>query len=366
MAFAFLRENTFDVPLKLSAVTHAPVVSCYLVLDLRSGIYLGRAHRPKYWYVFSLKLDTCIIPQMSQSYQLIHGCYHIFVIATSMFEATVGRGALWAALSKTGNARHAPLLLTLDVKGPNDLAAKAEAAIAGGMSQTDLEAVLAVSAPAAPEPLMGRKDHPTLIQSPGKASLTLALAAAQPNQRRQALAALDDDMAKSTKPAHESRLRTFIAICAAWEIQAFPLSPECIRCAGASFKAGCYRSAAVYFQTAVSHQLRVLGLPTSHFLRSMIRDVVRSVKRGLGPSQLKSGFDLAALGRVVDPHDDRAFDMERVPHMADLMIICSWFMLREIEISFSRDGHLTIAECRSTRPTLTEPSQCAVLCVLAG
>ena len=261
-----------------------------------------------------------------------------------MFEATVGRGALWAALSKTGNARYAPLLLALDVKGSNDLAAKAEAAIAGGMSQADIEAVLAFNTPAAPETVQGRKDHPTLIQASGKASLTLALAAAQPNQRRQALEALDNDMlAKSTKPAHESRLRTFMAICAAWEIQAFPLTPECIRCVGASFKAGCYRSAAVYFQTAVSHQLRVLGLPTSHFLRSMIRDVVRSVKRGLGPSQLKSGFDLAALSRVVDPHDDQAFNMERAAHMADLMILCSWFMLREIEISFSRDIHLTIA-----------------------
>ena len=148
-----------------------------------------------------------IYPWISWSFRVIHTCYHECVIATSMFEATVGRGALWAALSSTGNARYAPLLLALDVKGSNDLAAKAEAAIAGGMSQADIEAVLAFNTPAAPEAVQGRKDHPTLIQASGKASLTLALAAAQPNQRRQALEALDNDMlAKSTKPAHESRL----------------------------------------------------------------------------------------------------------------------------------------------------------------
>ena len=260
-----------------------------------------------------------------------------------MFEASVGRGALWAALSRTGTSQHAPLLLSLDVRGPNDLAAKASLALEGGMSQSELEAILASTTPVKPQAVEGRKDHPTWFATSSKASLTLALAAAQPNQRRQSLEALDSDMlAKSTKPASDSRLRTFLAICSAWEIQAFPLTPECIRCVGASLKAGGYKSAALYFQTAVSHQLRTQGIPTSHFLRSMIRDVVRSVKRGLGPSQLKAGFDMAALARVIDCRDDSPFDMGRVPHMADLMVICGWFMLREIEISFARDSHLSL------------------------
>ena len=37
-----------------------------------------------------------------------------------MIEA--GRGALWAALAKTGTVHHAPVFL-LDVAGPNDVAA---------------------------------------------------------------------------------------------------------------------------------------------------------------------------------------------------------------------------------------------------
>ena len=75
----------------------------------------------------------------------------------------------------------------------------------------------------------------------------------------------------------------------------------------------------------------------------MIRDVVRSVRRGLGPSRLKAGFDLSALSKLVDNRDDVPFDMDRPAHMTDLMILCSWFMLRELEISFARDTHLTIS-----------------------
>lgn len=260
-----------------------------------------------------------------------------------MIESSVGKGALWAALAKTGTGHHASVLLQLDVSGPNDLAAKSAELLSLGVRQHELELILGALAPPAPTVVSGRRDHPTLFQTSGRASLTLALAAAQPNQRKRALEALEDDiLAHSTKPANDSRLRTFMAICGAWQVQAFPLSPTCIRCVGASFKAGGYRSAGIYFQTAVSHQMRAHGTPVAPFLRSMIRDVVRSVRRGLGPSSLKSGFDVATLARVVDPRDDKPFSLESLAHTADLMIICSWFMLRELEISFARDTHLTL------------------------
>ena len=83
-------------------------------------------------------------------------------------------------------------------------------------------------------------------------------------------------------------------------------------------------------------------VPRSPFIRSLIRDVVRSVRRGLGPASLKNGFDVAVLSRLVDTKDDRPFSLDSLPHVADMMIICSWFMLRELEISFARDTHLTL------------------------
>ena len=271
------------------------------------------------------------------------GFRRLWLVVATMIESSVGLGALWAALSKTGTGHHAPTLLKLNISGPNDLAARSAEVLAHGVRQCELEMILASLAPPTPRAVAGRRDHPTLFCHSGKASLTLALAAAQPNQRKRALEALDEDvLAHSTKPANESPLRTFLALCGAWQVQAFPLSPTCIRCVGASFKAGGYRSAGIYFQTAVSHQMRTFGTPVSPFIRPLIQDVVRSVRRGLGPSSLKTGFDVAVLGRLVDPRDERPFTFDSLAHMADLMIICSWFMLRELEISFARDTHLTL------------------------
>ena len=264
-------------------------------------------------------------------------------IAVIMIETSVGRGALWSALLQTGNSHHASVFLSLDIRGPNDLVARSSEVLSKGVQKTELESILAFLTPQTPVVVSGRQDHPTLVQHGGKASLTLALAAAQPNQRKRALEDLDRDvLARSTKPANDSRLKTFMALCGAWEVQAFPLNPVCIRSVGASFKAGCYRSAGIYFQTAISHQLRVMGLPVSPYIRSLIKDVVRSVRRGLGPATLKFGFDLAVLAKMVDATDSRPFSFDHIPHVVDLMIISCWFMLREIEVSAARDSHLTI------------------------
>ena len=143
-------------------------------------------------------------------------------------------------------------------------------------------------------------------------------------------------------PSAKGTMSTILALCGAWEVQAFPLSPVCIRCVGASFKAGHYRSAGIYFQTAVTHQLRGLGQPVSPFVRALIRDVVRSVRRGLGPATLKYGFDVTVLAKMIDPLDARPFRMDSLPHVADMMIISCWYMLREIEVSSARDSHLAL------------------------
>ena len=75
----------------------------------------------------------------------------------------------------------------------------------------------------------------------------------------------------------------------------FPLSVENIRCSAAYLKAGGYRRASRYMQAAVNHQLRFLKELVHPVLRVTIKEVVRSIKRGLGPSRLKEGFDVFAL-----------------------------------------------------------------------
>lgn len=67
--------------------------------------------------------------------------------------------------------------------------------------------------------------------------------------------------------------------------------------------------------------------------------MTRSIRRGLGPASVKKGFNLLPL---VNPRDDLPFDIDSVAHITDMMIIGSWFMLRELEISFARDSHLSL------------------------
>lgn len=193
------------------------------------------------------------------------------------------------------------------------------------------------------KPIAVRSDHPQPETVAGaRASFTLALQAAEPNQRKRSLEDLEKDvLAHSTRPSQESRVRTFLALCTAWEVAAFPLRPECVKAVGASLKAGRYRSSHLYFQAAINHQIRRYGLTVEPFIRALIKDINRSVKRGLGPAKLKAGFNVFSMAILVDPDDCTAFTFEKVSHMADLILIASWFMMHELEISCARDTYLS-------------------------
>ena len=136
----------------------------------------------------------------------------------------------------------------------------------------------------------------------------------------------------------DSRLKTWRELSAAWEIPPWPLTVTLVHSLGASFKRGRYQSCSLYFGAAIAHQLRTLGLPVGEEIRFAVKDTVRAIKRGLGPSQLKDSFDFEALKALVNPAAElRAFDPEDLGAMLDMTIIGAWWrMLREIEISNAR------------------------------
>ena len=258
-----------------------------------------------------------------------------------------GLDRIWEALRQTGTTRHAQLILKHNACNTESLVGLSRSLIEDGMPKGDLEVILAWLTPAPSKPITGRSDHPVLWQpeslAGSRASFTLALQAAEPNQRKRSLEDLERDvLAQSTRPSQESRVRTFLAICTAWEVVPFPLTPECVKAVGASLKAGRYRSSHLYFQAAINHQIRRYGLTVEPFIRALIKDVNRSVKRGLGPARLKAGFSIFSIAALVDPDDSTAFTFEKVSHMADLIIITSWFMMRELEISSARDSYLSL------------------------
>ena len=258
-----------------------------------------------------------------------------------------GLDKVWEALRQTGTTRHAPLLLKHGVCNPQSVAIMGRSLCEDGLPKADLEKILAWLTPQPGVAAKGRSDHPVLWQ-PGseagtRASFTLALQAAAPNQRKRALELLEGDViAHSTKPAQDSRLRTFLALCTAWEVSAFPLTPECVKAVGASLKAGAYRSPQLYFQAAINHQIRRYGMQVEPFLRAIIKDINRSIKRGLGPARLKAGFNVYAIATLVDQEDTEPFSFQTLSHLADLILIGCWFMMRELELSSARDSYLRL------------------------
>ena len=253
---------------------------------------------------------------------------------------------LYDALRQSGMAHMATTLVRLQISSLDDLLLQQDAVLAAGVHQWQLERVLAQADPL-PQPKCPtpqRKDLPVMQPRLHRASLTLALAAASPNNRSEALAAFERDiLARSTfNPSQESRVRTYRAICRAWGLQAFPMTLETIRCFGASMKAGHYRSVAVYYQAAIGFQARHLRDPIEPFLRGAIRDAVRSVKRGLGPSSLKESFDPFDLIVIPISQQVEPFRADNVSHMLDVAIFALWYMLREIELAAAKLRHVTL------------------------
>ena len=145
---------------------------------------------------------------------------------------------LWEALRTSGLSHLAVAFVNNGVRSVDDVTRRISDLRTAGISQADLESFLAsLSKDNHPEIHRGRADHPVCHASNQRASFTLALQAAAPNNRKRALDNLQADiLAKSSAPAQESRLKTYRALCSAWDVPAFPLSLESVRCVAASLK----------------------------------------------------------------------------------------------------------------------------------
>ena len=256
-------------------------------------------------------------------------------------------GELWDSLRRAGLEELAPQLIRHGVTSLNQLVLRADDLHASGLLRWQLEAILAAATPLAAGPEEGnavgsRQDLPA--RGTGKrANLQAALEAAQPNQRQRALQELDRDvLARSTHPAIEARIRTYLAICRAWEVAAFPLDTTNIRCFGASLKAGGYTSSAIYYQAVMSHQQRTLRTPVPQIVKQGIKDCVRSIQRGLGVSQLKDAFNGLLISNIEPGDEGAAFSLQNVLHCRDMAVIGLWFMLREAEMANARASDIRL------------------------
>lgn len=249
---------------------------------------------------------------------------------------------LWQVLRDTSLEPLAPTLLQHGVRCLNDVSLKTSDLLDSGIKQWQIEQLLAGPKQVELVPPPRRADLPQPF-SGRKASLAAALAAAHPNERQRSLELLDSDvLAKSTNPTQEARVKTYLAICRAWEVDPWPLTLMSVRCFGASLKLGGYRSAPVYFQAVCSHQQRCLSTAVPSIVRCCIRDCIRSILRGLGATRLKDSFNALCLGDVQVTPDDGPFSFDEDAHIKDMAIICTWYMLRESEMANACLSHLSL------------------------
>lgn len=174
-------------------------------------------------------------------------------------------------------------------------------------------------------------------------SVDAAIAAAQPNTRAQSLAALEKDIyARSNAGPTASRVKTWHKIAKAWDLEPLPLTVPLVQAVGASFKAGGYRSAKLYYSTMrKEHQSQLGQVPVQ--VEIAINDAIRSIERGQGPGRLKDGFSLTELIQV-DLSTLSLIEATRVR----MVILGCWWLTREIELSAALRRHVTINEDRLT------------------
>ena len=126
------------------------------------------------------------------------------------------------------------------------------------------------------------------------------------------------------------------------------MSRQLLRVFDGCLKQGAYKSVKVYFSAVIRHQVRIMGVAVSADLQRCIADTTRSALRGAGRSQLKEHFHVPVLSVVIHeeagPH---SFTPERADHMGDALLICSWWMFREIESARAQVCHVSMNQAAS-------------------
>ena len=180
-----------------------------------------------------------------------------------------------------------------------------------------------------------RGDLPRPQPSAG-GSLQGALESAKPENRENTLHRYQQDVwANSSRASQDARLRTLEAVAAAWGISLAPVSKDVVKKIAAALKMGGYRSVRQYFSRLCRLHVELTNSELSAEAELELKDAVRSVERGMGGAALKDSFELESLF-----HKGKEFSaLEQA-----IIVLGSWFLLREIELVALRRGHLFLDE----------------------
>ena len=190
-----------------------------------------------------------------------------------------GLAGVWDLLRATRQQDLAPVLIRHGVRSVDEISSISSELLEEGVAPWKIELLQTAGAGDPPDRL-GRWDMPVTRQNK-RASMQAALDAALPNNRRRCIEALEKDvLAHSTQPSVDSKVRTYLTICQAWQVAPWPVSLESVQCFGASLKEGAYKSAQGFFQAVFTHQRRHHLVEVNAVIRGAAKDYVRSISRG--------------------------------------------------------------------------------------
>ena len=201
-----------------------------------------------------------------------------------------------------------------------------------------------------------RSDFPKL-EPRGRGSLKRAIGAAFPNCRSSSIAALQDDFyANSSQASQASLWNTWTTLATAWGLPPIPITRELLLSVGASMKHAGYRSHKNYFYKAAQVHRETLGQDIPIDLHLLMQKILRSIKRGQGPTPFKDAFELelfhVPLQRRLDITRSGDWFNDRFA-ARDITLIACWWMLRGIEAAAARfQTHLVTSRDLFTLPCL--------------
>ena len=210
-------------------------------------------------------------------------------------------------------------------------------------------------------PIVSRPDLPVIYPG-GRGSIKRALDLTVTDRDQSLIARLEDDMyAQSSKKPREALWKTWCSMASAWNLPPVPLTEELVVKVGASFKAGHYKSPQNYFSRALQEHRQLTKQHPTPFVQSLIKNVIRSITRGTGPTAFKDSFEVELLNRAYDLNSLRREPhhwSEDPSHSRDATLICCWWLLRGIEAAAASTKHVWRQNTRDERTTfITLPVQ---------
>ena len=210
-------------------------------------------------------------------------------------------------------------------------------------------------------PITSRPDFP-VIHPGGRGSIKRALDMTVTDRENTLIARLEDDMyAQSSKKPREALWKTWCSMAAAWDLQPVPLTEELVIKVGASFKAGHYKSPQNYFSRALQEHRQMTKQHPTPFVQALIKNVIRSITRGAGPTAFKDSFEVELLNRPYDVNSlcrEPTYWSEDPSHSRDATLICCWWLLRGIEAAAASTKHVWHQQTRDELTTfITLPVQ---------